>query len=46
MPASLEKSPRLAPWETAVFKAMPKLPPMIAWGVKAYLKIIAKVAGM
>ena len=45
MPASLENSPRFAPWEIAVFKAMPTAPPMMAFGAKAYRKIMAKVAG-
>ena len=44
-PASLEKSPRLAPCETAIFSAVPNPPPIIACGANAYLKIIAKVAG-
>ena len=45
MPASLENRPRLAPWLIAVFRAAPKPPPMMAWGWKAYWKIMAMVAG-
>ena len=45
IPASLENRPRFAPWLMAIFSAAPKPPPMMAWGLKAYLKIMPKVAG-
>ena len=45
IPASLENRPRFAPWLRAIFSAAPKPPPIMAWGLKAYLNIMPKVAG-
>ena len=45
MPASLEKRPRLTPWLMAVFRAAPTPPPMMAWGIKAYRKIMPMASG-